>query len=74
MTIVSKNQKKEKRIEIDLNGPNGNAFVLMGIANQLGRRLGLDVKQIQTEMRSGDYENLLKVMENYFGKYIVMYR
>jgi len=74
MTIVSKDRKVEKRIEIDLTGPEGNAFMLLGTANLLGKRLGLDVKLIQSEMRESDYEHLLKVMEKYFGDYIIMYR
>ena len=63
-------------IEIDLTGPDGNAFVLMGIAKQLHRQLDLEVSDTAmiAEMMSGDYENLLEVMERYFGDYIVMYR
>lgn len=63
-------------IEIDLTGPDGNAYVLMGIAKQLNRQLDLEVSDtaMLAEMMSGDYENLLAVMERYFGDYIVMYR
>ena len=63
-------------IEIDLTGPDGNAYVLMGIAKQLHRQLDLEVSEtaLLAEMMSGDYENLLEVMERYFGDYIVMYR
>ena len=63
-------------IEIDLTGPDGNAFALMGIANNLRKQLDLDISQqaMLDEMMSGDYENLLAVMEKYFGEYIVMYR
>lgn len=31
-----------KRIEVDLTGPNGNAFFLLGMAGQLAKQLGLD--------------------------------
>jgi hypothetical protein len=74
--IKSKSEKPSGPIEIDLTGPDGNAFALMAIARQLHRQLDLDVSQqaMLDEMMSGDYENLLAVMEKYFGSYIVMYR
>ena len=71
--ITNKRPKKDK-IEIDLTGPDGNAFVLLGIARDLVIKLDLDWNYIYTEMTSGDYENLLQVMEHYFGNIIVMYR
>ena len=61
-------------VEIDLTGPNGNAFYLIGTAKNLAKQLGLDGKKIQVEMMSGDYENLIKVFDNYFGDYIILYR
>jgi hypothetical protein len=57
-----------------LTGPDGNAFVLLGIASRLAWKLGKDKAKIQADMTSGDYENLLSVMEREFGDYIVMYR
>jgi hypothetical protein len=71
--IKNKNEKSGP-IEIDLTGPDGNAFVLLGIASRLARKLGKDKAKIQADMTSGDYENLLSVMEREFGDYIVMYR
>jgi len=74
--IKSKSEMPRGSIEIDLTGPDGNAYVLMGIAKQLNRQLDLEVSDtaMLAEMMSGDYENLLAVMERYFGDYIVMYR
>ena len=46
MAIKSKYKRKNKKIEIDLTGPDGNAFVLLGYAKRLSRELGLDHKQI----------------------------
>lgn len=63
-----------KSIEIDLTGPNGNAFVLIGMAKNWAKGLGLDGEAITNEMLAGDYENLLRLMEKYFGDYIIMYR
>jgi hypothetical protein len=66
--------KKTTGIEIDLTGPEGNAFVLIGKALALSKQLGLDGKAIQTEMMSGDYENLIKVFDKHFGHFVTLYR
>jgi hypothetical protein len=46
----------------------------MGLAKRWARDLGLDGELIQKEMMMGDYENLLDVIEHYFGDYVIMYR
>jgi hypothetical protein len=66
--------KNSKGIEIDLTGPDGNAFFLLGTAGRLAKQLGLDSKEIQAEMMSGDYENLVNVFDNYFGSIVTLYR
>ena len=73
MAIKSKSEMSSE-IEIDLTGPDGNAFALMGYAKNFSRQLGLDFKEIQTEMTSGDYEHLLEVFEKHFGSFITLYR
>ena len=65
--MIKSKKQKSGVIEIDLTGPDGNAFVLIGIAGKLAKQLGMDKNKIQTEMMSGDYENLLSVMEREFG-------
>lgn len=74
MAIVPKSQKEVKKLEIDLTGPDGNAFMLIGIAKKLARQLDLDPDLIADEMMMGDYEDLLATMEHYFGDFIIMYR
>ena len=44
-------------IEIDLTGPDGNAFVLMAYAKRFAEQLGLDATSIIANMKSGDYRN-----------------
>ena len=61
-------------VEIDLTGPDGNAFVLIGTASKLAKQLGLDGKKIQSEMTSGDYENLINVFDKHFGEFVTLYR
>lgn len=59
---------------IDLTGPQGNAFFLLGTAGQYARELGLDGDQIITEMKSGNYKNLVAVFDHYFGDYVILER
>ena len=47
---------------------------LIGIASNLAKQLDLDKKKIREEMMSGDYENLLKVFDKYFGEFVTLYR
>jgi len=72
MTIRKKTPKSE--IVIDLTGPDGNAFVLMGYASRFAKQLGKDGKAIQEEMMSGDYEHLLEVFDREFGEFVVLER
>ena len=72
MAIVSKPQTRG--IEIDLTGPQGNAFFLLGTASNLAKQLELDGSKIMEEMKSGDYENLLQVFDRHFGSFVTLYR
>tara|TARA_Y100000033_G_C2705173_1_gene90563 strand:+ start:304 stop:519 length:216 start_codon:yes stop_codon:yes gene_type:complete len=59
---------------IDLTGPDGNAFALMAYAKRFGKQLELDWKSIIEEMKSGDYENLIKVFDKHFGDFVILER
>jgi len=72
--IKNIDEKKEKLVEIDLTGPDGNAFALLGYAKNFAKQLGFNGEQIIKEMTSGDYENLIDVFEKYFGDYVILYR
>ena len=72
MAIVKK--PKQNGITIDLTGPQGNAFYLLGTANNLAKQLGVNGKDIMEEMKSGDYENLVNTFDKYFGSIVTMYR
>jgi hypothetical protein len=69
-----KSKKESLGISIDLTGPDGNAFVLIGTATKLARQLGLDGKAIQTEMMKGDYEHLVATFDKHFGHFVTLYR
>jgi hypothetical protein len=59
---------------IDLTGPEGNAFVLMGYAKKWAKDLGLDSDLIIAEMMQGDYENLVDVFDCCFGDFVILER
>ena len=63
---------QDREFYINLDGPQGNANVLMGIAMNLANQVGLDGDKIIVEMKSGDYINLVKIFEKYFGKYVIL--
>jgi hypothetical protein len=69
-----KKKKQTKTIEIDLTGPQGNAFYLLGVAGKLSRQIGLDTEPILEEMQSSDYENLIQTFDKYFGSFVTLYR
>ena len=56
---------------VDLNGPAGNIFYLMGVCNRLVRELGLSAQQkreYETEINSADdCQFRLTVMQKWFG-------
>ncbi len=75
MTIRAKTEPVERII--DLTGPDGNAFVLMGYAQNFAKQLGMisgEIEMMLNEMRSGDYENLIQVFDRYFGSFVVLER
>lgn len=74
-----RNKTKEVRlpIVIDLTGPDGNAFVLLGLAKKLGRQMGLTFEKqnaITEKMMAGDYENLIQVFDKEFGDFVILER
>jgi len=59
---------------IDLTGPDGNAFALLGFAKNFSKQLGLNFNKIMNEMTSGDYENLIQTFDKYFGSFVILER
>ena len=72
--MILNKKKKESILEIDLTGPQGNAFYLLGVANDLSKFFNFDSKNIQKEMMESDYENLIQVFDKYFGFAVTLYR
>jgi hypothetical protein len=65
-------KSESKHIVIDITCPQGNAFYLLGVASSLSKQLGYSAEEIRTEMKSGDYDNLLQVFEKYFGELVIL--
>lgn len=66
----------EKRF-IDIRGPEGNAYCILGAANNLSKQLGHSDSEkaaIRDEMTSGDYENLISVFDKYYGDFVDIVR
>lgn len=77
MTIRKRNKSDlKKKIVIDLSGPQGNAFYLIGIVKQTFRRSGASElgEEIAQEMMSGDYEHLLKIFDLHLGNHFDLVR
>ena len=54
---------------VNLDGPDGNAFVLLGMAQKLSKRNDVNKtsKEIIDEMKSGDYNHLVGTFNKYFS-------
>lgn len=69
-----RDKQPQQEIVIDLTGPDGNAFALLAYAKRFARQFDLDFSKIQGEMTSGDYENLIRVFDDYFGEIVILER
>ena len=65
MAIISKDTTKKHTI--DLTGPQGNAFYLLGVAMKLSKDIGLDLDAVLEDLRGGDYEHLITRFDYHFG-------
>ena len=75
--MIRSKEEFNRGLEIDLTGPKGNAFYLLGYAQNLAKQLQMTEKNTErllNEMRSGDYENLVQVFDKNFGSIVTLYR
>lgn len=73
--MIREKQERTEPIIIDLTGPDGNAFYLLGLAKSFGKQLGWDQERLTDlgiEMMSGDYENLIQVFDREFGNFVIL--
>lgn len=71
--MIRKRNNNRKTV-IDLTGPDGNAFYLLAQAKFLCKSLELDYEKICGELTCGDYENLIKTFDKYFGEFVILER
>ena len=70
-------KQKPTELVIDLTGPKGNAFYLLAQADVFAKQLKYSQEerdQLQNEMKSGDYENLIQTFDKHFGCFVVLER
>lgn len=72
--MIKSINEKPSSIELDLTGPDGNVFVLIGMGIKFCKQMGLDPEVFSDRMTSGDYENAVSVFEEYFGSFVTLYR
>ena len=75
--MIKSKESLNRGIEIDLTGPDGNAFALMGYAKRFGKQIGMSnsyMNEMLEKMMSSDYENLVKVFDDEFGSVVTLYR
>ena len=74
--IRAKTVKTE--IVIDLTGPEGNAFYLIGTAKRLAKDvLGYDRDRwaaVERDMMSHGYEHLVQTFDTLFGNFVILER
>jgi hypothetical protein len=64
------------KIVVDLTGPDGNAFALMGIMKNILLNCCYtreEINNIQEEMVAGNYEQLVEIFEREVGEYVDIY-
>ena len=64
-------------VELDLTGPDGNAYALMAYVIEFGKQLGWTKEKVEgilEDMKSSDYEHLVQVFDSHFGFFVTLLR
>ena len=75
--MIREKQQNTGPIVIDLTGPDGNAFVLLGKAKGFAKQLGMngvEAEALINEMMEDDYEHLLETFDKHFGDFVILER
>lgn len=72
--MIKEKSQVNRVVEIDLTGTQGNAFYLLGTADNLAKQIGLDGKAIVAEMMESDYEHLVATFDKHFGHIVTLLR
>lgn len=63
---MSTNNEEQKKPTLSIIGGDGNAFAILGKAQRVARKAGMDWEAISKEAMSGNYDHLLATMMKYF--------
>jgi hypothetical protein len=66
----------ESQRTIDLDGPDGNAMMLVGLADSTAHQLDYNEderKKLKDDMMSDNYIHLVKTFDKHFGNYFTLY-
>jgi hypothetical protein len=75
--MIREKKQHSGPIIVDLTGPDGNAFALISLAQNLAKQLDYEPQQrgeLTAEMMGGDYENLIQVFDRHFGELVILER
>ena len=75
--IKSKSEQEYRGIEIDLTGPEGNAFVLLGYASMWAKQLGYTEEEcacLLDYMKMSSYDALVEIFDEEFGHFVTIWR
>ena len=75
--IKSKSEMPMRGIEIDLTGPEGNAYVLLGYADKWARQLGYsdhDRLCLLDNMKLSTYDMLVEIFDREFGSFVTIWK
>ena len=65
------NRTPSQKRTIDLKGPDGNAYALLGLARSWAKQLGYSKEKtdaLLADMKSGNYDHLITVFDQHFGE------
>ena len=75
--MIKNGKPSYKVINIDLNGPDGNAFVLLSKAKEWAHSVGMSKEKWQdifNQCTNGDYENLINILNKHFGHFVIFWK
>ena len=70
--MIKEKETTPREIVIDLTGPDGNVFYLIGQGRNFCRQLGIDRDEFTNEMMSGDYDHAVHTFDKHFGHFVTL--
>ena len=67
---------RESQRDIDLDGPDGNAMMMEGLADSTAHQLDYNEderKKLRDDLMSSNYVHLVKTFDKHFGDYFTLY-